>query len=251
MDRQRFSHIAHGDMNVWNPLQHLRFEQLASQLTVPKNGTVLDIGCGCGHWLVKTAEFFDVKTAIGVDPSQYAAVAARWAAANSAVGNRIEIVQRDFDPAEYGDESFDLIFCIGATHAFANFAAAMNDTRQLLRPGAQLLLGEGYWKHQPAPEYLAFLGCDENSYTTSEGNLRRAEELGYRRQWHYECTEAEWSAYEDQYSQNVEDYVNSHPEDRDRCEMLSTIRAWRDHYLRFGRDTLGFGLYLFSKAENR
>jgi len=27
--------------------------------------------------------------------------------------------------------------------------------------------------------------------------------------------------------------------------MLERIRRWRDGYLRWGRDTLGFGLYLF------
>jgi hypothetical protein len=29
--------------------------------------------------------------------------------------------------------------------------------------------------------------------------------------------------------------------------MLERIRRWRDAYLRWGRDTLGFGVYLFHR----
>jgi hypothetical protein len=40
----------------------------------------------------------------------------------------------------------------------------------------------------------------------------------------------------------------AHPDDPDRDAMLKRIRNWRDAYLRWGRSTLGFGLYLFQKA---
>ena len=250
MDRQRYSSIAHGDMLVWNPLQCLQFEDLAPLLTVPNDGCILDIGCGRGYWLVKSAELFDLKTAIGVDASRYAANAAQQEAANSSARCHIEIVHGEFDPAAYGDESFDFIFCIGASHALTNYQVALSEAYRLLRLNAQLLIGEGYWKCKPDPEYLAFLDCIENSYTTHEGNCRRAIAQGFDLKWNYQCTDLEWSTYEDQYANNVENYVHANPTDPDALEMLSTIRRWREHYLRFGRDTLGFGLYLFSKTSH-
>ena len=33
--------------------------------------------------------------------------------------------------------------------------------------------------------------------------------------------------------------------------MLERIRRWRDAYLRWGRDTLGFAVYLFSRPAVR
>ena len=247
MDRQRFSYVAHGAMKAWNPIQSLRFDYFASMLTVPKDGTVLDIGCGRGYWLLQIAEFFDIKCAIGVEKSPYAANAAKQEAANSTLQSQVKIVHREFTPAAYGDESFDLVLCMGASHALSNYEGALREAYRLLRRNGQLLIGEGYWKREPDAEYLSFLNCDKDQYTTSEGNCRRATENGYKLQWHYECTEVEWNTYEDQYAQNVETYVASNPDDPDNVEMLSAIRSWRDHYLRFGYNTLGFGLYLFSK----
>jgi hypothetical protein len=46
---------------------------------------------------------------------------------------------------------------------------------------------------------------------------------------------------------NIELYAGKHSEDPDVPELLKRIRAWRDTYVRWGRDTLGFGLYLFQK----
>ncbi|MDA1017867.1 MAG: hypothetical protein O3A00_25845 [Planctomycetota bacterium] len=60
-----------------------------------------------------------------------------------------------------------------------------------------------------------------------------------------ECSQSEWDDYEDQYAQNVEEFVRANEHDPDAEAMLQRIRPWRDAYLRWGRDTLGFGLYLF------
>ena len=40
-------------------------------------------------------------------------------------------------------------------------------------------------------------------------------------------------------------HVRANPHDPDAQAMLERIRPWREAYLRWGRDTLGFGLYLF------
>ena len=247
MDRLRYSFIAHGNMTVWNPLQRLSFAEIAQRLTLSRGGSVLDIGCGRGHWLVNIAELFDVTSAIGVDASPFAASAARIEAANSIAQGRINIIEGNFDPATHSAKSFDLILCIGATQALTNYKLALVEAHRLLRPNAQLLVGEGYWKRTPDPKYLAFLDCDQDTYTTNDGNCRRATEQGYDVVWNYECTDLEWSDYENQYATNVEDYVIANPDDVDNDQMLSTIRTWHEHFLRFGRDTLGFGLYLLAK----
>ena len=47
----------------------------------------------------------------------------------------------------------------------------------------------------------------------------------------------------------VERYARNNPDDPDCPAMVTRIRRWRDAYLRWGRDTLGFGLYLFQKSS--
>jgi len=234
-------------MQVWNPIQSLRFEDFASTLIVPQDGTVLDFGCGRAYWLIKIAESFSVKSAIGVDASPYAASAAKLRAANSRAGGRISIAEGKCDPTAYDNESIDLILCVGASHALSNYETALRESYRLLRPGGQLLIGEVYWKREPSPEYLAFLHCDRGTYTTSDANCQRAAQVGYTLEWQHLATDLEWRTYEDQYARNVENYVAANTDDPDKDEMLFTVRSWHEHFIRFGRSTLGFGLYLFRK----
>jgi cyclopropane fatty-acyl-phospholipid synthase-like methyltransferase len=55
------------------------------------------------------------------------------------------------------EDAFDLAVCIGSTHAFGTGDAAYPNTiqrlKELVRPGGQLLIGEGFWKQPPAPVF--------------------------------------------------------------------------------------------------
>ena len=55
----------------------------------------------------------------------------------------------------------------------------------------------------------------------------------------------DWDRYEWLHCRAVEVYCKEHPDDPDSPAMLERIRGWRDLYLKWGRDTLGFGVYLF------
>jgi hypothetical protein len=55
----------------------------------------------------------------------------------------------------------------------------------------------------------------------------------------------EWDEYEWKYNRSIERYVRQQPDDPDAKAMLDRSRRWRDAYLRWGRDTLGFAVYLF------
>ena len=55
----------------------------------------------------------------------------------------------------------------------------------------------------------------------------------------------DWDRYEALQWQAAERWAAAHAEDPDRQEVLRRQRADRDAYLRWGRDTLGWSLYLF------
>ncbi len=60
----------------------------------------------------------------------------------------------------------------------------------------------------------------------------------------------DWDEYEWKYSASIERYAQERPDDPDVPAMLARIRRWGDGYLRWGRDTLGFGVYLFHRSAN-
>jgi SAM-dependent methyltransferase len=208
---------------------------------------VLDVGCGRAELLLRIIERFGC-TGVGVDVNAVAVAAAKKAAARRTPPGALALRAEPFDPLAFAPDSFDLVACVGSCHAIADYETVLRTLPRLLRPGGSLLVGEGYWKRPPPPAYLDFLGCPADAYETHEGNVALAERAGLEVTRHREATDAEWTAYEDAYAANVERFLAAHPDDPDAAQFRSRIDAWRDAYLRWGRTTLGFGLYLLRCA---
>jgi cyclopropane fatty-acyl-phospholipid synthase-like methyltransferase len=244
VDRQRNSSIAHGALPVWNPVSVGRLEEYVQRLSLPAGAAVLDIGCGRGFLLGRILARYDVS-AIGIDVSPFAIAAAETDLAGRVGQRRLSLIEGAFQSCDYPAASFDLVICLGATHAVGGYRQTLREARRILRNGGMLLVGEGYWKRTPPAEYLAFLQTTADQQSTHDGAQSIGLSEGFELAACSECTLQEWDAYEGQYAANVEDYARANPHDPDAEPMLQRIRAWRDAYLRWGRDTLGFGLYLF------
>jgi len=206
---------------------------------------VLDVGCGKGEALVRIAERSGA-TGLGVDPNEAFIADARRRAAVRAPG-QIEFRAVTLAEAPLAPASFDLALCVGSTHAFGGHREALRGLAALVRSGGHVLTGEGYWKRAPAAEYLALLGGTEDEFTDHAGNVAAARDEGLEPVASHESTLVEWDDYEHRYAEHVERHAAAHPDDPDREAMLARIRRWHDGYRRWGRDTLGFGLYLMRR----
>jgi hypothetical protein len=144
------------------------------------------------------------------------------------------------DVAEWPPEpdSYDLVISVGGPIGLGRLAA-------LVRPRGLVLLGEGYWRSEPSPDYLASLGASADELTDHAGNLAAGRALGLTPLRSWTASDEDWDRYETAWAANGERWADANPGD-DADELLRWIHAGRDRYLRLGgRDTLGFGLYLF------
>jgi SAM-dependent methyltransferase len=246
MDRNRFSAIAHRHHLFANPVSLAKWNRVIS-VADPKPGEhVLDVGAGNCEMLIRLAEAYGVAgTAIEVSPDQLAE--ARRRSAGRVGPETLTLIEEDARVAlaRLGAGAFDMALCVGATHALGGLTPALTALRQAVRPGGHLLIGEGYWKAKPCPEYLAALQAEESEMQSHWQNVAAGEALGLVPLWACTASEDDWDEYEWLYSSSVERYCAEHPEDPDRDVMLARIRSWRQTYLKWGRDTLGFALYLF------
>ncbi|MBC8328972.1 MAG: class I SAM-dependent methyltransferase [Planctomycetes bacterium] len=247
-DRQRLSLIGHEGFLYWNPVSADVLDEWSRDLPLDANSLVLDVGCGRAELLVRLVAAFGCR-GVGVDPNPYAIEIARAEAARRVPEDRIELLQERFETDAVPQASQDLAICLGSTQAFDGFESALWILRERVRPGGLLLLGEGFWRREPAKEYLEFLGCGVGDLHSHLVNLRLAEESGLEVLRARETTEAEWSAYEDRYSQNLLNWTEEHPDDPDAPGFRAHIEGWRQAYLEWGRSTLGFGIYLLQRPE--
>ena len=135
---------------------------------------------------------------------------------------------------------------IGSSHALGgDYAHALRELAALARPGGQVLVGEGYWRRPPGDAYLAALGASADELTDYAGLVRAGEQAGLVPWYATVATEEEWDRYEWTLIANGERYAAAHPDAR---EVAAWARAARERYLApGGRDTLGFGLFLFAR----
>jgi hypothetical protein len=118
------------------------------------------------------------------------------------------------------------------------------------RRGAYVLIGEGYWQKRPSAECLVHLEGTEDEFRDHRGNVQAGIDAGLVPLHASVASADDWDEYEWKYSASIERYAIEQPDDPDVPAMLERIRRWRDGYLRWGPDTLGFGLYLFHRSPN-
>jgi cyclopropane fatty-acyl-phospholipid synthase-like methyltransferase len=204
------------------------------------------VGCGNASFLLDLLAAVQAR-GVGVDTNPEFIAAATGAARERGLSERAEFVNARLQDTIYMAERFDAVICIGSSQAVGSLAGAFAWAWTVLAPGGGALFADGYWKRSPEPKYLKALGAAEDEMTTHAGNAARAREAGFRVLSTLTSNDDEWDEYEGRYCAAMERYVDAHPDDPDAGAMAARIRDWHDAYLRWGRDTLGFGFYVLLK----
>ena len=229
------------------PLSKIKAGQLVDALSMQPNGKVIDIGCGSGVFLLDVAQRYDASGR-GVDNDQAALLAAKKLAHDRGVAECVTFDRVDIRSAEIGDNTFDVGICIGATHAFASgepaYPKALAGMSRIIRDGGLLLLGEGYWKQRPAKEYVDFIGEPVGCYRSHQENVAVGESMGLIPLLAMTANEDEWDEFEWRHHRRVLAETKDLREEANRKRRERCI-AWRNAYLKWGRQTMGFGYYLF------
>lgn len=230
------------------PVSTRKADQLIDQLALTRGQAVLDAGCGNGEFLLRLLARAGA-TGTGVDSNAASIAEAEDRARSTLPNGSCRFLATPMAEADVAPGSFDAAVCLGSTHAFGRGQAAWPNAlaglARLVRPGGRLLLGEGYWRRPPDPAYRALLGEPVGIYHDHAGNIAVAEQLGLVPLYAMVSSDDEWDDFEWGHRQRFELAARANPEDPEVRQRLQTSREWRDGYLRWGRDTMGFGLYVF------
>lgn len=243
MNRQTYGTLSHPGLRYNNPFSTAKIEEIIELLPLTAQSTVLEIGSGQGELLIRLVERYQVS-ALGLELDASDIEEAREQAAARVPDGKIEFRECDARSFETAP-SFDLAVCLGACHIHSGFRPTLEHLARFVRPGGQLLIGDCYWKQEPAQEYLAALQATRDEYQAHRENVETGVSLDLVPLYAAVCSEEEWDRFE--WLNMHERYARHSPDDPALPAVIARIHAWRNIYLRWGRDTLGFGLYLFQK----
>jgi SAM-dependent methyltransferase len=248
MDRARFSRIAHSFLPVAAPLDQADVDAALEWLPLDAQSRVLDIGCGRAAILL---DLLDERGArgTGVDCDREALRMAREKAETRGCADRLTLLEAHALDVVF-HAAFDLSLCIGASHALGGPRPALDQLARWTRPGGHALWGEGFWRRDPNPAYLAAIGSSKHDLGTHHENAVAASERGWSLIWSAVTSDSCWDRYEGLYRMGMARFLAAHPDDPEASVFRERSERWYDSYLRWGRDTMGFALYLLERRSS-
>jgi len=252
LDTWKFYDITHRDHVVCNPTSVGKLDELIGLLDLGPEPRILDIAAGKGEFIVRLAERFGGTAhrgfhGVAIDISPPCVADLRKKVADRIPRADIEILE--MDGAEYHPVpgSFDLAVCMGASWVFGGHRETLRFLTEATRPGGCVLAGEPFWKNDPAAEYLAWSGMSRDDFGSHAGNVAAGEAEGLVPLLALVSNGDEWDRYETLQWRATAIYAGSNPDDPDVTELVTRVAKNRHEYVTWGRETLGWALYLFEK----
>ena len=247
MDQWKFYDITHQEHIFCNPMSTEKFEELIALLRLKPGARVLEIASGKGEFIIRLAEQYDIE-GIGIDLSPYCVSDAKEKHKQRVPEAQLKFLEMDgadYKPEE--PESFDLVTCIGASWIYGGHRGTLKALNMMAARRSWIVVGEPYWRQKPPAEYLKLIGEEESAYGTHYENVMVGQELGLEMIYTLVSILDDCDRYEGLQWYAAQEWAIEHPDDPDLEELLKRVRKNREAYLRWGRETLGWAIYVFRK----
>jgi SAM-dependent methyltransferase len=226
-----------------SPVSSAKLDRVLAQVRLSPRDRVLDIGCGSGGLLVRAHELSGCS-GVGIDKDPDCI--RRGKARVDALAPGADIDLHAMEAEQFSLVApFDAAACVGATHIFGGFPGTLIALKGFVKPGGYVLVGDLYWRLDPSDDYLEVLGEARESHFNHRGNVMAGIEEGLTPLYTALSSEDDWDHFEGRFwARRLRAEPGKSPDPK-LLEKRQRALRWLDAYLSWGRDTLGFGLYLF------
>ena len=248
MDIWKYYDITHKKHSDLNPMSKDKLNKLFLLLDLAPNSRVLDIGCGKGESLIRMVELFNIS-GVGVDLSPYFSKDCKENINKRVPSSDIKILEMDgakYKPDE--NETYDLSMCLGASWIYNGFKGTIEALKKMTKPEGLIIVGEPYWLKEPDDEYLKMSGIKKEEFNSHYKNIDVGEKEGLYCVYTLVSNHDDWDHYETLQWLATMDYVTDNPDDQDNPELLKRVKKAKMEYLLYGRNTLGWAIYVFKRS---
>jgi SAM-dependent methyltransferase len=248
LDTWRFYDITHREHVVCNPTNEEALARLVELLRLPPDARVIDIACGKGEFLIRLAEAYGVRgTGVDISPHYILAAEARLKARAPAAN----VAFTQMDGADFRPDtphSFSLASCIGASWIFGGHAGTLDALVSMVETGGWVIVGEPYWLQEPSEDYLQASGQTREGFRTHASNVEAGERRGLDLVYTLVSSKEDWDNYEGLQWYATAEHTRTYPDDPDLPELVRRVAKNKALYLRWGRDTIGWAIYVFRRC---
>jgi len=131
--------------------------------------------------------------------------------------------------------------------SFRYLTGTVKALKKMTKPGGFIIIGEPYWLKEPYIEYLKMMGSKKEEFNSHRKNVDIGEEEGLYCIYTLVSNLDDWDHYETLYWWAAMDHIANVPDDPDNPELLKKVKKAKTEYLLYGRDTLGWAIYVFKK----
>ena len=248
MDLWKYFDITHRHHLLCNPISMAKLDDLFALMNLGPPDRVLDIACGKGEVLLRLAETYSIE-GVGVDLSPFAIKDAQRKCDERILDTDVRFLL--MNGADYQPEvpqSFEVAMCLGASWIWGGHRGTLRALKEFVRPGGLVVTGEPYWIAEPSQAFLDAIGQREDAWCTHHGNVEIGEEEQLSPLYSVVSSQDDWDRYEGLQWYAMAEYAQQNSDDPDLEELTERVNQSRDTYLKWGRNTLGWAVYLFRKA---
>jgi precorrin-6B methylase 2 len=229
--------VAERDHDIQNPTSSEKIRLLGERLRLTAESHVLDIACGKGAPAMLLAATFGCRITAVERAAEFAADA-RARVAGAGLDDRIEIVEQDAKEVDLTAKRYDVAMCLGASFIWDDLAGTLSALTPAAGRGGHVVVGEPYWRRWPLPD-----GIDDGGYVPLAETAGRFADAGLRVHTLIDASQDDWDRYETLHWRALEDWLDENPGDPDAPEFRRRHERYRDDYLGWQRDLLGWAIF--------
>ena len=238
--------IAERDIELVNPMSPEKVLLVGKMLGMAPGKTVIDFGAGYAEPLSLWAGEFGIS-GVGIELRKACCERARRKIAQKQLSDRLRIVHADASKYKFKRGGHDIAVCLGASFIWGGFGPTVRKLVRAVLPGGKIAVGEPHWNKTPAPrEYLKrFEGY---SFFTEHELLRLARLEGYDFECIVRSSLDDWDRYETGNWRGLHLWLEENPGHPDRKQVIGWLQKNQEEYLRWGREYLGWAIYIMRPA---
>ena len=219
-----------------NPTSAEKIRLLGERMELGPGSHVLDVASGKGGPASILAREFGCRLTCVEKAPEFVAVARERAIEG------VEVIEADASTLELEASAYDAALCLGASFVYGGLVATLETLKQAVKPGGFLAVGEPYWRGRLPDGVDLKPGWED--FVTLPQTVARAESAGVRVVYLIDSSADDWDRYETLHWLALDEWLEAHPDDPDADDFRRQGRKYRDQYLEWQRDLLGWAIFI-------